>query len=96
MQKYGYEVDEASYQMGYIGCYSEMVAAKLTKIALSNPIRPQDVEAVEKAAQYLTDSYGISYYLDRQPKQAAEGQAVFVLYGDPAQLTAYLKAKEQE
>lgn len=96
VQKYGYELDAASYEMGYINCSSEMVAAGVKPYALSHPVGPQALASVEMAAKYLTDSYGIHYSIDRRPRGEDTGSAVFVLYREEAQLEAYLAAGEGE
>ena len=103
MVKYGYNLDEISYQMGFIGCFSEMVAAKLKKIALSKPSKKENVKIIEKAADYLTKSYDIYYYIDYDmvknniiTDDELEDKAVFVLYEKKEFLDEYLALKKKQ
>ena len=103
MIKYGYNLDEISYQMGFIGCFSEMVAAKLKKIALSKPAKIENVKAIEKSADYLTKSYDIYYYVDYDmvknniiSDEELKDRAIFVLYEKKEYLDEYMALKKKQ
>lgn len=62
------KIDEFSYNCGVIDCFSEMVKAKLKKIALAHPspsksLRDRYIPFVEQ----ITQKYAIRYYLDDDP-----------------------------
>lgn len=103
MKKYGFEIDELSYQMGLIGCFSEMVAAKVKKLAFSAAIEKKDRDVIEKAIKEITDKYGIKYYIEDDliknniaPDDYTLNKLVFFMYAKDETLNEYMKLKSRQ
>lgn len=62
------QIEEYSYQCGVMDCFSEMVKARLKRIALSHPSSTKEIrDQYIPFAENICDKYQIHYYLDDDP-----------------------------
>ena len=104
--RFGYEsFDQTSYEIGALVCFSEMVAAKVKKLAFSGAVSPEDYERMETIISQITADDGIKYHAEYNliknniaPDSYTEGKYVFFLYRDDDVLPRYdeLKAIQEE
>lgn len=103
--RFGYEnFDKTSYEIGALVCFSEMVAAKVKKLAFSGAVSPDDLGRMESIISQITADDGIKYHAEFNliknniaPDSYTEGKYVFFLYRDDDVLPRYeeLKARQQ-
>lgn len=104
--RFGYEnFDQTSYEIGALVCFSEMVAAKVKKLAFSGAVSPDDYERMETIISQIAADDDIKYHAEFNliknniaPDSYTEGKYVFFLYRDDDVLPRYeqLKAMQEE
>ncbi len=98
------KIDQYSYNCGIMDCFSEMVRARVKKLALAHPFktqleRSQYLDFVEK----ITKQYQINYYLDDDPLitdlfpySLNRNTYNIIFYLDEKDIQAYQKLKERK
>lgn len=94
--------DEASYQLGIIDAFCEMVRAGVKDLALSHPLAPEDFERLEKASNAIAERYGVLCLVERDfiptdlaPAEAVAGKVVILFYRDDRVIAAYGSLKAE-
>ena len=94
-------IDPASYALGIIAAFSEVVAAGVKRLALSEPATPGMMRALLPEARRIAERHGVLLHLeddliktDLFPEDVATGMHVLLIYrGDV--LERYLALKEE-
>ncbi len=88
--------DEASYQLGIIDAFCEMVAAGVKRLALSHPLDARLLPVLEGAAGAMAASYGVRSRIEREfiptdlaPPGAVAGKIVILFYRDDSAILEY-------
>lgn len=98
-------IDKASYQLGMITAFAEVVAAGVKKLGLSPPLDPENVDQLMLRAEEIAKAHGVSLYLEKDflttdlfDPEFTRGKHVLLIYEDPEVLDAYmaLKAEKEE
>ncbi len=93
-------IDPYSYALGIIAAFSEVVAAGVKQLALSEPATPGQMQALLPEAKRIVQRHGVLMYLESDlietdlfPADIARGMHVLLLYrGDV--LARYLALKQ--
>jgi len=64
MEAVGLKIDRASFQLGMINCFCEMVAMGVKRLAISPPLSPLEYEAIREASDTIVGRSGIHAYLE--------------------------------
>jgi len=97
-------IDQRSYNLGGIGAFAEMVNAGVKKLALSAPMLPAEMDALEEEARRIAADHGVDLYretdflvTDLFPAELTDGRDVLVICG-ASTLREYfdLKAAKEE
>ena len=98
-----FKINRASFQLGMINCFVEMVACGVKRLALSPPVSPEDYETVKQASDRIVEAFGIKSYLetslmvtDLQPASFTEGKWSILYYEEDAVLDEYLALKKRK
>jgi hypothetical protein len=101
MHRVGLEIDRASFQLGMINCFCEMVAAGLKRLAISPPLSPLEYEAIREASETIVTGSGIHSFKERsllvthlQSAEFTQGKWSILYFKDPEVLEEYLALKE--
>lgn len=98
------EIDHASYQLGVIAGFSELVGAGTKLLALSEPMSTEEMDQILEQVTSITERHGIQWHresnlivTDLFPADVATGKEVLLLYKGQT-LSAYqqLKADKKE
>ena len=94
--------DEASYQLGIIDAFCELVRAGVKALALSHPLDPETFDRLEKASNAIAERYGVRCLVERDfiptdlaPAEALAGKVVILLYRDDRVIAAYGSLKAE-
>lgn len=94
-------IDRASFQLGMINCFAEMVAVGMKTMAISPPLSPLEYEAIRESSHSIVAGFGIHSYLEQsllvthlQSAEFTRGMWSILYYKDPQVLEAYLALKE--
>lgn len=94
--------DRLSYQMGMVAAFSEMVQQGVKRLALSSPMRVEDLPVLEPECREIAQGYGVLCWTDRAflpsslaDENALAGKAVILLHRDPAVLEEYQALKKR-
>ncbi len=100
---YGMSVDLPSYNLGKIFTFAEIVAAGVKRLALSPPLRPDEMAAVIKGAEGIAAEWGVSIYREEDllttdlfDEALTLGKEVLLIYRDPMVKEEYLKLKKDK
>ena len=103
MKKHELEIDRASFQLGMINCFVEMVACGVKKLAISPPLSPDDYELISKASDKIVESFKIKAHLEKsllltdlQPPEFTKGKWSILYYEDDNVITTYLNLKKRK
>jgi hypothetical protein len=96
------QIDRASYQLGMINCFCEMVAVGMKRLAISPPLSPLEYEAIRETSEAMVEGSGIRSYRERtllvtylQSAEFTRGKWSILYYKDPEVLEEYLALKER-
>jgi len=96
------DIDRASYQLGMINCFAEMVAVGVKRLAISPPLSPEEYERIRKASDLIVSGSGIRSYLEKsllvtalQSAEFTEGKWSILYFRDESTLAEYLSLKEE-
>lgn len=96
-------MDPASFQLGMINCFAEMVAAGVKRLALSPPLFPREYEKIKEASEAVVDGSGIRSYLEKsllvthlQTPEFTRGKWSVLYFRDEDVLREYLELKERK
>jgi hypothetical protein len=102
MEKTGLRIDRASFQVGMINCFCEMVAVGLKRLAISPPLTPLEYEAIRETSATIVEGSGIHSFLERsllvthlQSAEFTRGLWSILYFKDPEVLEDYLVLKER-
>jgi hypothetical protein len=94
--------DEASFQLGIIDAFCEMVSVGVKGLALSHPLVPEEFARLEKAATAIAERYTVHSHAERDfiatdlaPTEAVAGKVVMLFYRDEWIITAYGRLKAE-
>ncbi len=96
-------LDHASYQLGIIAGFSELVGAGTKSLALSEPIDTEELDQIMEQVQGITDRHGIQWHreadlivTDLFPADVAKDKEVLLLYkGHTLEAYQQLKADKK-
>lgn len=93
-------MDPASFQLGMINCFAEMVAAGVKRLALSPPLTPREYEELREASEAVVEGSGIRSYLEKsllvthlQTPEFTRGKWSVLYFRDEDVLQEYLELK---
>ncbi|MFO8173710.1 MAG: hypothetical protein R6T96_05460 [Longimicrobiales bacterium] len=96
-------MDPASFQLGMINCFAEMVAAGVKRLALSPPLTPREYEELREASEAVVEGSGIRSYLEKsllvthlQTPEFTRGKWSVLYFRDEDVLREYLELKERK
>lgn len=96
-------IDRASYELGIIASFAEVVALGVKKLALSSPLEPEMYESIKEHAERIVRENGIKSYLEKDllvtdlfSEDIAKGKYVIMLYSDDSTLENYLSLKDNK
>jgi hypothetical protein len=102
MERSGLKIDRASFHLGMINCFAEMVSMGVKRLAISPPLPPLEYEAIREASGTIVERSGIYAYLERslmvthlQSAEFTRGMWSILYYRDPEVLEDYLALKER-
>ncbi len=95
-------IDERSYNLGILGGFSEVVRLGIKKLALSEVMAPQEMDALMDEAKVIANRNGVQMWreqdlivTDLYPADVATGKHVLLIYvGDT--LDAYILLKKDK
>jgi len=95
--------DWASFELGSISTFCEMVQAGVKKLALGPPVRPEEYERIREGNEQIVKRFGVKSVVDREflttdlfPGEAAHGEWVSLYYRDDDIFKKYLALKERK
>ena len=95
--------DWASFELGTIFSFCEMVEAGAKKLALGPPLKPKDYELIREGGEQIAKRFGVKSVLEKEflvtdlfPGEAANGEWVSLYYLDDAVYQRYLALKKQK
>jgi hypothetical protein len=95
-------IDRASYELGVIASFAEVVSLGVKKLALSSPLEPELFERIRERAEEIAARYAVKTYHEKSllvtdlfSEDIAEGMYVILLYRDEKVLDTYLTLKER-
>jgi len=95
-------IDKRSYNLGIIGAFSEVVALRVKKLALSAPLSPEEISQLIKDAKSIADDHGVSLYLEKKllitdlfPEELTKDKYILLIYLEPV-LEEYLALKTEK
>jgi len=98
----GLKVDRASFHLGMINCFAEMVAMGVKRLALSPPLTPLEYEAIREVSDAIARGSDIQSFLERallithlQSPDFTRGKWSILYFKDPEVLEEYLALKER-
>jgi len=97
------EIDERSYQLGILGGFSEVVRLGVKKLALSEVLPPDEMDAMMVDALIIAERNEVQMWRETQflvtdlyPADVADGKHVLLIYtGDTLEEYLQLKADKQ-
>lgn len=96
------KIDHASYQLGVIAGFSELVGAGTKSLALSEPMDCEEMDKIMDEVKAITERYNIQWFresdlivTDLFPADVATGKDVLLLYKGQT-LAAYQQLKEDK
>ena len=97
------KIDRASFQLGMINCFVEMVACGVKRLALSPPLAPEDYSMLKDLSALIVERFRIKSYLetslivtDLQPAEFTRDKWSILYYRENAVLEEYLSLKERK
>jgi hypothetical protein len=97
------EIDRASYELGIIAAFAEVVALGVKKLALSSPLAPEMYDTIKEHTGRIARENGIKSYLEKDllvtdlfPEDIARDKYVIMLYADDSTLESYLSLKDNK
>jgi hypothetical protein len=102
-QKFARPLDPYSFALGIIFAFSEVVAAGIKQLALSEPATPEAMQAILPEAMRIAERHNVKMHLEADliqtdlfPPEAAEGMHVLLIYrGDILDQYLALKAEQK-
>jgi hypothetical protein len=95
--------DWASFELGTIYSFCEMVKAGAKKFALGPPLKPALYERIREGSDEIAKKFGVKTFLEKDflvtdlfPGEAANGEWVPFYYADNDVLEKYLALKKQK
>ncbi len=99
----GIPIDQASYHLGMITAFVEIVAAGVKKLGLSPPLDPEELERLLQEAERVATAYGVNLYLEKEfittdlfDPEFTRGKHVLLIYQDPEVKDIYIALKEEK
>lgn len=96
------DIDQRSYNLGILGGFSEVVRLGVKKLALSEVMSPQEMDAMMADAQVIAERNGVLMWreaalivTDLYPADVAEGKHVLLIYTGNT-LDEYLQLKQDK
>lgn len=97
------EIDDRSYQLGILGGFSEVVRLGVKKLALSEVLSPDEMDAMMEDARIIAERNEVQMWreteflvTDLYPADVAVGKHVLLIYtGDTLEEYLQLKADKQ-
>jgi hypothetical protein len=96
------KIDSYSFALGIIFAFSEVVAAGIKQLALSEPAAPELMQRLLPEAQRTAERHGVKLWLETDliqtdlfPADAAAGRHVLLIYRSDDVLTRYLQLKQK-
>ena len=95
-------IDQRSYRLGGIGAFAEMVGAGVKRLALSDAMPPEEMDALIEEARAIAEGDGAEVYLETEflvtdlfPADITDGMQVLLIYRGSA-LQEYVDLKERK
>ena len=95
--------DWASFELGTIFSFCEMVKAGAKKLALGPPLKPEQYEKIREGNEQIVKKFGVKTFLEKDflvtdlfPGEAASGEWVPFYYADDVVYEKYLALKKQK
>jgi len=96
-------IDRASYELGIIASFAEVVALGVKKLALSSPLAPDMYESIKEHAGRIVLENGIKSYIEKDllvtdlfSEDIAKDKYVIMLYAADSTLESYLSLKDNK
>lgn len=98
------EIDQFSYQLGVIDCFSEMVHAGVKRIAMSHPCSTKEErDSYLEYCREICGSYGTYFYpedeafiTDLFPRKLNENKFNIIFYRENADIEEYFRLKAEQ
>jgi len=95
--------DWASFELGTIFSFCEMVKAGAKKLALGPPVKPADYEKIREGSEQIVKKFGVKTFLEKDflmtdlfPGEAANGEWVPFYYADNDVYEKYVALKKRK
>jgi hypothetical protein len=96
------KIDSYSFALGIIFAFTEVVAADVKQLALSEPATPEMMQQLLPEAQRIAQRFGVSLFLETDliqtdlfPDDAAGNQHVLLIYRNDDVLARYQALKQE-
>ena len=97
------QIDPASFMLGMINCFVEMVACGVKRLALSPPLSPEDFQLIGVASEEIANCSGVRWYLEKslmvtdlQSPEFTKGKWSILYFKENQTLEAYLNLKRRQ
>ncbi len=97
------EIDGASFALGMINCFIEMVACGVKRLALSPPLSPEDYDRLGAVSAEIADRSGVQWHLeqsimvtDLQTPELTKGKGTVLYFKKGETLEAYFDLKRRK
>lgn len=89
-------IDRHSFILGMMTAFGECVAMESKRIALSPPMLPEALQAVQEEAKRVASEQKISLYLEKNEEMKKENRVLWwVIYKFPEDLEQYKKLRRE-
>lgn len=89
-------VDRHSFILGMMTAFGECVAKESKRIALSPPMLPDDMAAIQEEAKRVADEQNLSLYLEKNEEMKEKDRVLWwVIYKFPEDLEQYQKLRRE-